>query len=60
MIRLLILRLHARLHLDHVLVGWDGRPLRCGTCLGLDRPENGLPRRHLPRRHPDHPANLEA
>lgn len=43
------LRWHARRHPDHVLVGWYGVALRCGTCLGLSHPNNGLPARLLPR-----------
>jgi hypothetical protein len=53
MIRSTLLRLHARLNPGHVIVGWYGKPLRCGTCLGLPNPENGLPRHLLPRSHPD-------
>ena len=54
MIRRVLLRLHSRCHPDHVLVGWDGVALRCGTCLRLQHPENGLPRGLLPHRHPDY------
>lgn len=51
-IRRAYLWLHAKRHPDHVLVGWNGPLIRCGTCLGLARPENGLPRVYLPKRHP--------
>lgn len=34
---------HAWKHADHVMVGYDGATLACGTCMGLSDPENGLP-----------------
>ncbi len=38
------LQVHKWLHPTHILVGWDGTPLKCGTCLRLPNPQNGLPR----------------
>ena len=42
---------HQRRNPSHVLVGWSGDLLRCGTCLRLAKPENGLPKRLIPRHH---------
>lgn len=55
-----LLARHKRRNPSHVLIGWDGKPLACGTCMEIP---HGLlqagavsweARHVLPRSHPQH------